>query len=60
MISNFNKYQLNNDYQFETPANYSTYYHSNMPSGGGNSILTSATAPNNNKFKHFRPTKIDE
>ena len=30
-----------------------------MPSGGGNSIITSSTAINNNQFKYFRPTKID-
>jgi hypothetical protein len=30
-----------------------------MPSGGGNSIITSSTAMNNNQFKYFRPTKID-
>jgi len=48
MLDNFNKYHVNNDYQFEAPVDHSTYRHSNMASGGGNSILTSSTAIYNN------------
>jgi hypothetical protein len=51
MLENFSKYHLENDYQLDKAGgglNHITFRDTRLPSGGGNSILTSSTAMNNN------------